>query len=372
MAKQLSILGIRGIPAAHGGFETFAERLALYLTEKGWDITVYCQEEGEGRSWTDAWQGVRRIHIPVKNQGPLGTIIFDLRATIDAARRRNPCLTLGYNTAIFCTWLRLFRVSNVINMDGIEWSRAKWGAIAKTWFWLNDWLGCWLGNHLVADHPAIREHLMSRVRASKITTIAYGAEKLLDAPTAPLAQLGISPGSYLTVIARAEPENSILEIVQGFSARKRDVKLVVLGNYSPSHPYQMRVMEAASEEVIFAGAIYDKEVLQSLRYHSLAYIHGHQVGGTNPSLVEALGAGNAVIAHDNRFNRWVAGDNAVYFSNARELDSALNQITDAAVIERMRLASSARFEQEFTWPQILAKYEMLLQQHQVIAPSEPH
>lgn len=357
----LRILGTRGVPAAHGGFETFAEQLALHLVAQGWRVVVYCQEEGRGPWVQDVWQGVERVRIPVAGNGAKSTIVFDWLATRHAARQRELCLTLGYNTALFCALLRVKGVPNLINMDGIEWSRAKWGPLAKSWFWLNDWAGCWLGDHLVADHPEIKAHLATRVRADKITTIAYGAERIAAADEAPVRALGLQPGQYLTLIARPEPENSILEVVSAFSRQRRGVRLAVLGNYVPEQAYHQAVKAAASDEVRFLGAIYDKTVVQALRFHSLAYVHGHQVGGTNPSLVEALGASNAVIAHDNRFNRWVAGEGARYFDSVAGLDALLGELlADPAALAAMRAASRARFEAALTWPKILGAYEQLL------------
>jgi glycosyltransferase involved in cell wall biosynthesis len=359
--KTLRILGTRGVPAAHGGFETFAEYLSLHLVSHGWRVVVYCQEEGSSPVFGDTWRGVERVHIPVAQQGPKGTIIFDWLATRHAATHGDLCLTLGYNTAIFCTLLRIKGIPNLINMDGIEWSRAKWGPVAKTWFWLNDWAGSWLGNHLVADHPQIKEHLKTRVSAEKITMIPYGADALVAADDTPIRAMDLVPGEFMTVIARAEPENSLLEIVQGFSARPRRVQLVVLGNYQDTNAYHRAVKAAASSEVRFVGAIYDKTVVQALRFHCLAYIHGHQVGGTNPSLVEALGAGNAVVAHDNRFNRWVAGEGAAYFSDAREVALRIDEILiDKELLAQLRRHACQRFREIFTWPAVLNQYERLL------------
>lgn len=359
--STIRILGIRGLPASHGGFETFAEYLSLYLVEKRWKVVVYCQEDGDGEAWHDEWHNLERVHIPTRKSGPLGTIIFDWKSTLHAAKSNDLCLTLGYNTAVFTALLRLRGIKNVINMDGIEWSRAKWGPVAKLWFWLNERAGCWLGNHLVADHPEIKKHLSTRVSSKKIATIAYGAERIDGADVSQLEKWGLVSGGFLTVIARAEPENSILEIVQGFSRKPRGLKLVVLGNYDASHAYQRLVLDAASDEVIFVGAIYDKSIVRSLRFHSAAYVHGHQVGGTNPSLVEALGAGNAVIAHDNRFNRWVAGDSACYFKGADSFSAALETVLDRPeLLTAMRAGSLQRFEAEFTWPHILGQYEQLL------------
>ena len=364
--KVVRILGTRGIPAAHGGFETFAEHLALFLVARGWRVVVYCQEDGTGAIYEDVWQGVERVHIPVEQTGPKGTIVFDWKATAHAARFGNLCLTLGYNTAVFCALLRLKGIPNLINMDGIEWSRAKWGAVAKTWFWLNDWAGCWLGNHLVADHPQIKLHLQTRVTASKITTIPYGADAVTVASVSPVESLGLNlePGRFWTVIARAEPENSLLEIVQGFSAKPRGMQLLVLGNYEEANTYHRAVKAAASAEVRFVGAIYDKTVVQSLRAHSAGYVHGHQVGGTNPSLVEAMGAGNAVIAHDNRFNRWVVGDGAVYFNGAESFAKCMDELMgNPSKLAHLRQQVLIRFQDAFTWPDVLEQYEALLTQH---------
>ena len=359
--KTISILGTRGIPAAHGGFETFAEHLALYLVKQGWQVTVYCQEEGVGPIFEDVWQGVRRVRIPILASGAKGTIFFDRKSTMHAAGEPGLILTLGYNTAVFCVLYRLSGHKNLINMDGIEWHRQKWGAIAKTWFWLNDWAGCWLGNHLIADHPKIAQHLATRVNETKITMIPYGADAVESADVDLLAQYLLAPNRYAILIARAEPENSILEVVRAWSRRRRGMQLVVLGKYDPAHTYQRAVKEAASDEVRFIGAVYDKATVAALRFYARLYIHGHQVGGTNPSLVESLGAGNAVLAHDNPFNRWVAADGAHYFGNEDECASVLDVLLENGDdIMRMKQAGKFRFLQAFTWAKVLGEYEALL------------
>lgn len=360
--KKLNILGIRGIPARHGGFETFAERLSLYLVDRGWEVTVYCQEENEGSVWTSSWQGIDRIHIPLTRKGAASTVIFDWLATRDALSRNGLFLTLGYNTAIFNLLQRLKGQTNVINMDGIEWRREKWGAIAKTWFWLNERAGCWIGNHLVADHPKIKEHLATRVSAEKISMIPYGGDEVTEADETLLAPYGLEPWRFSVVIARPEPENSFLEMVRAFSIRPRGHRLVVLGNFTPDlNAYHRQVMDAASDEVIFPGAIYESLVVQALRFFSCFYMHGHRVGGTNPSLVEALGAGCAVIAHDNHFNRWVAGTGAAYFKDESDCAALFDRLLgDDEALARMKAGSRTRFMEHFTWPRILREYEELL------------
>lgn len=359
--NKLNILGIRGIPAQHGGFETFAEKLALYLVEKGWQVTVYCQEQGVGKPYNSKWKGVDRVHIPIKREAAVGTIVFDWKATCHALSQQGLFLTLGYNTACFNLLQRFKKQTNIINMDGIEWHRDKWGLVAKTWFWLNERAGCWVGNHLVADHPKIKEHLATRVRNEKISMIPYGGDEILSAELSLLKPYGLESEQFSVVIARPEPENSFLEMVRAFSQKKRNHKLVVLGNFLPEAiAYHHQVIQAASDEVLFLGAIYDSRIVQALRFYSRFYLHGHRVGGTNPSLVEALGAGCAVIAHDNHFNRWVAGNGAVYFENEATCAATLDQLlNDSLHIQKMKTASRVRFADCFTWQQVLSQYEQL-------------
>ncbi len=363
-SKQLVITGTRGIPAKHGGFETFAEYLALYLVKRNWEVLVYCQGEPGSEYSETHWNGVKLITIPENRTGPLGTIIFDFKTTIHSLKHTGLILTLGYNTAIFNIIYRLYGRRNLINMDGIEWKREKWGAIAKSWFWLNERFGCWFGHHLIADHPEIKNHLATRVNEKKITTIAYGGKQILDADVSVLEQFGLSQNGYAIVIARAEPENSILEIVEGFSSAKREKKLVVLGNYDfENNEYHQKVKEAASDDVLFLGAIYDNHLVGSLRYHSCAYVHGHQVGGTNPSLVEAMGANNAVIAHDNKFNRWVANSGALYFTSSETIASCFTKIFSNKDLQtKLQENIDSRFKSDFTWEKILAEYESLFEE----------
>ena len=360
-AKHLTVLGIRGVPASHGGFETFAEYLCQYLVKNGWKVTVYCQEEGNRPIYESEWGGVKRIHISVKNSGPLGTILFDLISSWHSLRHQGIFLTLGYNTAIFNILHRASGKKNIINMDGIEWKRKKWGAVAKAWFWLNERFGCYFGNHLVADHPRIEDHLATRISRKKITMIPYGGLEVKSADLNALREFNLTPGDYAIVIARPEPENSILEIVEGFSRKRRGKRLVVLGNYEEDNSYHRRVLAAASDEVMFTGGIYDVRKVSALRFFARCYVHGHQVGGTNPSLVEAIGAGNAILAHDNMFNRWVAKDGAVYFSDEKDIDCAFDRIfNDVELVQALKAATYENFLANFRWEKILSEYEALL------------
>ena len=358
MAKKLKILGIRGVPAAHGGFETFAHEFSIYLKENNWDVEVYCQQLSGDRFYQDAWNGVKRINIRVGSDSSLSSVWFDFLTILHCLREKTPCLMLGYNTAIFGVLLRIFRVPLIINMDGIEWKRGKWGRIAKFWFWFNDWIGCLSANRLIADNPGIEAHLATRGVREKITMIPYGAANIESPSFENIRKFGVDSFEYCTLIARPEPENSILEIVQEFSREKRNCKLLVLGDYSNPNAYKKRVLDVASSEVVFPGAIYDKDVVSSLRYYSRIYFHGHTVGGTNPSLIEAMAAGNAVIAHGNIYNKWVLGDSGLFFIDASDLHELISTcLHDDQQLKDLRAKVKQRFLGNFTLDKIHASYE---------------
>ncbi len=361
--KHVAILGTRGVPACHGGFETFAERFALYLVEHGWDVTVYCQKEGSSGIEERKWCGVNLIDVYVSGDTPFHTISYDYKCVKHATKQDFFILNLGYNTGFLNAFFRLSGHHTSINMDGLEWKRDKWPWPVKIWFYLNEILACKLGNDLIADHPEIARHLATRVSKSKITTIAYGADdiggnNLLDADNAFIETLNLEPNSYFVVIARPVSENSIYEIVAAFSKEKRGKKLVVLGVFDfDNSPYHNKIRAIASDEVIFPGAIYEQGNVAALRYHSIGYIHGHRVGGTNPSLVESLGTGSAVIAHDNAFNRWVTNDEMLYFSTIDECSNKIQELIDNKPLrEELRVVSKERFKSEFTWDKVLSEY----------------
>ena len=355
---EVLILGTRGIPAAHGGFETFAERFARYLAGRGWRVSVYCQREVarvRSRISSQVWDGIELITVEVGLTGPAATLAFDAICAHDAARRGGVCLVLGYNGAAFLPYLRARGGRILTNMDGIEWRRPKWSLAIRAYFYVSEWIAAWSSHRRVADHPAIADHLAGRRPRRAIATIPYGG----DPPPADISSppLGLEAGRYLVSIARIEPDNNILTIVEAFSRRPRGVRLVVLGTMSVRNAYHRAVEDAASPEVLFPGAIYEPDQVQALRVHALGYLHGHTVGGTNPSLVEALWAGNAVIAHDNPFNRGTAGDGQFYFSDGDSCAAAIERVlTDEGAVAAARAAARAQAER-FRWDDVLAAYE---------------
>jgi glycosyltransferase involved in cell wall biosynthesis len=285
---------------------------------------------------------------------------------------------LGYGAAWACWWPRVFGVPVWINVDGLEWARSKWGRAARIYLRCMEWVTSRVATRLIADAEAIAQRFRETYpKGAPSSFIAYGAELVQDRDVDPsvLSAWGLKPRRYMLVVARPEPENHILEIVQGYEMHEGDWPLVIVGDVSGATAYQQLLRQHASDRVRFVGGIYDTGQLASLRVHAACYLHGHSVGGTNPSLLEALACGNWVIAHDNPFNREVARDAADYFATpeqlARSLDLVVDQ-SDAMLPQRSQRARDIVAE-HYTWDGIADAYEALMhsecRSHSAATPS---
>lgn len=361
---KLAILGTRGIPARYGGFETFAEELTCRLVSKGVDVTVYC--EANDLPHPSSYRGVKLKYFSAEECGSFTTILFDLRCLWHARKGYDVIYMLGYGATPFCLIPRLWRRRVWLNVDGIEWARAKWSKIGKSYFKLMEWFSTWVPNRVIADAEGIKTHLESRHRyLPPCSVIAYGApivEHALDINL--LREWDLTSKGYYLVVSRIEPENHVREIIEGYKASRSDIPLIIVGNHKSGTAYANGLLPLADERVRFIGGIYDKEKLQALRWHSLAYFHGHSVGGTNPSLLEALGCGNLVLAHDNVFNREVTGEVGFYFKSPDNIPALLDRVEKLSEAERALLAgeSRMRIREKYDWDKIADKYLKLLQE----------
>ena len=360
--KRIAILGTRGIPARYGGFETFAEELGARLVERGFRVTVVC-EKVRGASQPPTFRGIDLAYVPAPRLGPLTTIAFDLMSLWRVRKGYDVVYMLGYGASLFCFIPRLGGAEVWINMDGIEWLRSKWSWAARAYLRLIETVATWTPNRIIADADAIRSHLQSRHRRlPECTVVPYGSDLVTAAPPEELlAEWGLKVGEYYILVCRLEPENHVLDIVEGYAASSSTFPLVVLGDHKLNTPYVRLLQSVADPRVRLIGTVYDKVRLRALRFHARAYLHGHSVGGTNPSLLEAMGSGNVVIAHDNVFNREVAADAALYFRNARDIPGILEILeADSGRRQRMREVARHRVESIYNWRMIADRYEQLL------------
>lgn len=360
---RVAILGTRGIPARYGGFETFAERLAIGLTKLGINVTVFC-EAGTGLE-PDQWQGVNLKYISAPPLGPLQTIYYDLKSLIAARKGHDLVYMLGYGAAPFCLIPRFWGTPTWINPDGLEWARAKWGRLAKLYFRLMEWTSVRFADRIIADAKAIEESLQSRHNNLKpCSVIPYGCDIVEDSPNPEfLEKFRLNPEQYYLVVCRLEPENHVREILQAFRASQSRRKLVVVGDRASGTRYVEELLAIQDERIQLIGTVYEPPQLLSLRYHSLAYFHGHSVGGTNPSLLEAMGCGNFILAHDNAFNRETLGQAGKFFESIESLTNAINEVdADPSIRSHFKEAARERARRCFSWNDIVARYAELMRQ----------
>lgn len=362
-SKRLAILGSRGIPARYGGFETFAEELAVRLVRNKISVTVFCEaSDSDKATEQDHYCGIDLIHVRAPKLGPLSTILFDLKCLWRARRDFDVVYMLGYGASVFCFIPRLWGAAVWINMDGIEWARSKWSSIAKLYLRIMEAIAMRMATLIVADAVGIKQHLEDRYRSvPELAVIPYGADNVQAPPDVQtLAEWQLQPSKYYLVVCRLEPENHVLEIIEGFAASNSTMQLIVVGDIATKTPYVEQLMRIEDARVLYIGTIFDKDRLQSLRWHSRAYCHGHSVGGTNPSLLEALGCGNQVIAHDNPFNREVAQDCARYFESADDVKRAVESLEAEGVSEAVRARAQRRISEQYNWDAVADAYLLLL------------
>lgn len=359
MAKtgpRIAILGSRGIPARFGGFETCAEQLAVRLVRRGCRVTVFC--EGGDTPAPAVYQGVRLRYVRTPDIVGLRSIWADLVAILACLRGYDQVYMLGYHAAFTFVLPRLFGVDFWVNMDGLEWRRAKWSHAAKVYLRLSEGLAARLARHLIADAGAIGSHLATCYPgcADKVQVISYGVEVPPPAPARLLDRWGLAPRCYDLVVCRLEPENHVLEIIRGWRAAQRACPLVIVGDHQNNSRYVQALLREAGEDVRFIGTVYEPESLVALRQGCRVYLHGHSVGGTNPSLLEAMACGNRVVARDNPFNREVLGDLGRYFSDADGVSARLGELAQDTVGETIAAAMIARVRERYDWDDITDRY----------------
>ena len=363
-------MGTRGIPANHGGFEACVENIAPFLVSQNIEVHVFRQIDDKAKI-KSFYKGVKLVNIVTTVKGTLGTLIFDIISTaytIKNYKRNDLILTFGYPTAFLFPFLKVFGFTNIVNMDGVEWKRRQFGLTGKIWYWLNEKIAVLTADVLIADHAKIKDHLQKiNLLKKPIYTVAYSASDIrkvdieIDQITSKLMGI-VSLRKYMLVMARLEPDNQILEIVKTFSARRRAFNLIVAGRLDlKKNKYHKLLLASASDQVHFVGGIYGSFDKIYLRNNASAYIHGHTVGGTNPSLVEALGSKSIIIAHSNDFNRGVAAEGALYFSNQDELNSMLSEFSETNLSYVRHIADQVFLN--FTHKKINSRYLKIINEH---------
>jgi len=360
---RVAILGTRGVPASYGGFETFAEELSTRLVERGHEVTVYCRT-GNGRARPPEHRGVRLVHLPAVRHKYAETLSHTLISALHAALRWYDVVYVcnSANAPIcFIPWLR--RQRTVLNVDGLEWRRGKWGPLARAYYHAAAALAARMPIEIVTDAGIIQAYY--RKRFSRATRcFPYGTEvfergHLRDR----LAPLGLEPDGYILYVSRMERENNPLLVVQAYGMVETDLPLVMVGDAPYARDYIDQVRESADPRVRFLGYRFGDDY-HALQANARLYVQATEVGGTHPALVEALGHQNAVLAHDVAEHREVLGDAGHYFRyrDARDLAAKMRLLLgDDREVERCRRLAVQRVEARYRWASIVADYESYFQ-----------
>lgn len=358
---KLAILGTRGIPARYGGFETFAQELSVRLAANGVDVTVYCPTDATKPD--EEYRGVKLKYVKLPALGPFDQMFWDAKCFCLVGGEFDVVYMLGMGGA-FTAWVpRLWGSRVWINTDGIEWRRTKWNLLQRSYVMLVEALSVLFSSRVIADSHAIEGYLHHRYRGlARVSTISYGAYPVTGRPDpSTLIKWSLEPSEYYAIVCRLEPENHVLEIIEGFESSQSGLPLVVVGDVSHPNPYVRQLLQHKNERIRFVGTIYEHDLLVALRYHSRAYFHGHSVGGTNPSLLEAMACSNLVVAHDNQFNREVLSDAGLYFRSPNELVSVIRSIERGKIDEStLRKRALQRIVSNYQWEMILQSYMQVL------------
>lgn len=357
---KIALIGTRGLPANYGGFETCAEELGRRLVERGHTVIVYCRKSYYEQCQSE-YLGMKLVYLPNLKKKALDTLSHTF-LSVGHALFQSYDVLMVFNAAnspiLFLP--RIFGKKIAINTDGLEWKRGKWGAIARNYYKISEWLSTKLANRLVADSPGIQNYYRKNYGVES-SYIAYGAPVISSTNLDLLQKFGVEAGQYFLQITRFEPENNPLLTIQAFKAANTRKKLVVVGGVPYESEYSRLIKAEANSDVILPGFLYQKDQLNELWTNCLAYIHGNEVGGTNPALLQTMGAGCFTIAVNVPFSHDVLQDCGVYYDKTIESLSAqmmwVAQNEDNLSDYKSRAVE--RIRSHYTWEKVTDGYEQM-------------
>ncbi|WP_104525838.1 DUF1972 domain-containing protein [Blastococcus atacamensis] len=354
---RIAMVGTRGVPARYGGFETAVEEVGRRLADQGHRVVVYCRT-APGQERPARHLGMDLVHLPAARKRSLETLSHSaLSVGHLLTHRADAAFVFNAANSPLLPALRAARIPVATHVDGLEWKRAKWGPVGQRYYRMAEALAVRWSDALIADAQGIADYYRSEFGVPT-TLLTYGAPMIAPG-TDKLAELGLAPGGYHLAVARFEPENHVDVIVDGYRRSGATKPLVVVGSAPYSDAYTARVHRLADERVRFLGGVWDQDQLDQLYAHAYTYLHGHSVGGTNPSLLRAIGAGTAVLAYDVDFNREVVEDSGRFFGNPADV-AALVDAAEADPDSVRRSGVRAReLAKGYDWDDVAAGYEQL-------------
>lgn len=359
--KKIALIGTRGVPANYGGFETCVEEVGSRLAKKGHDVTVYCRS-GNYEERLDSYKEMKLVDLPtikIRSFETLANTILSLFHSL--VRSFDVHVFFGITVGPFLVLPRLLGKRVVVNTDGLEWKRGKWGVGARIYFKLAEWFVVRFANRIITDSNILKAYYRSKYDVSTVH-IAYGADIFKSSNPKIIVPLGLKPGGYFLQVTRFEPENNPLLTIEAFIKLDTDKKLVLIGGVKYTGEYSRKIMQAAGDNIIMPGFVYDKELLNELWCNCYAYIHGNEVGGTNPALLQSMACGACVFSIDVSYNREVMGDRGIYYKKDPEdlAEKLLWALRNSEKLNDYGSRAVERIKNDYSWSRISSQYEKLL------------
>jgi glycosyltransferase involved in cell wall biosynthesis len=353
---RIAFLGIRGVPANYGGFETFAEQLGVRLVERGHQVTVYGRNSSVPAG-TSEFRGMRVVRLPAPRSKYFETVIHSLFAAAHAVFRRYDIVYVCNSANVPAVLLLLLaRKRVVLNVDGLEWQRAKWGHNGRLYYRTCAWIAARLPAHVVTDARVIQTYY-KRSYGRATDYFPYGTDVAPAPDDGLLDALGLSARGYVLYVSRLEPENNAHIVIAAYGEVRTEVPLAIVGDAPYASSYIASLRQTSDPRVRFLGAIYGGGY-RMLQANALAYVQATEVGGTHPALVEAMGAGAAIVANDVPEHREVLADAGWYYSGTDGLASRLQELLDQPeVADKLRGRARRRAARTYSWDRIADAYE---------------
>lgn len=356
---HIALVGTRGVPAQYGGFETAVEEVGTRLAAKGHRVTVYCRNRGQRMR---QYRGMQLVNLPAARSKSIETLSHTALSIAHLCLHgADAAILFNAANSPFLPLMRVRGIPVAVHVDGLEWKRGKWGPAGRRYYLLCERLAVRWATRLIVDARAIGDYYEHRY-GRQGCYLAYGAPIHTDVGDDALAALGLSSGNYHLVVARLEPENHVDVIVSAYRRSRSALPLVVVGTspYGGRHVRRVQDLAAGDERIRLVGGIWDQRLLDQMYGHAATYIHGHSVGGTNPSLLRAMGAGTPVLAIDGDFNREVLGDAGEFFRDVATLSDLLEQAEADATRAAVRGAAGLeRARRLYRWDAVATGYEQL-------------
>lgn len=364
---KIAFISVRGIPNNYGGFEEFAEYISVGLAERGHDITVYSPHYHPYQEKEYKGVHIKHVYSPeLWMGGSVGSFFYDYLSLKDALRKENFDIIYdaGY-TSIIPAYIR-FNVKKIkhpiftTNMDGLEYKRAKFSKWARKFLFWEEQMAVKHSHYLIADNMGIQDYYKEKYgKESKF--LAYGAAIHDHYNADYLKEYGLTENGYFILVARLEPENNIYMAIDGYLASEQYGKkpLVVVGKTNTPYGKKLVAKYGNNPHVKFVGGIYDFDKLNSVRHFSYVYFHGHSVGGTNPSLLEAMASECFILSHNNVFNHSVLRDNAIYYQSTEDVTKLLNDIDNIVYKYKSDFTSGNLdiIRNEYSWEKLIDEHE---------------